>query len=679
MSHRPVDVRNVALVGPVGSGKTTLVETALFLAKVTSRKGTVEEGNTVSDFDQDERARKQSLTTSATHLPWAATRIQILDTPGAMDFAAGPSSAMAAVETVAIAIPAHDGVGVTARRRFVEAGALGLVRVVVLTKVEQENIDEDKLYASLRDNFGDHVIPLDFPDVFGPGVTRIYDIFADNLPDAEKPRALDLRKQVTEAVVECDDKLLERYLAGGEITQDELFHAFPKAIREGHLVPVLHTSAKRELGVREFLDFLAHETPSPVEVVVRPAKTAVGQPVKVDPNGPFAAQVFQIVNDPHIGKLALLRVFSGTLASKATFTLARTGNTERFGDLLEIQGKEWKPVHSVSAGDIVGVAKVEGLRVGDTLTAAGAGFAFDTISFPRPMVTVAVELKNRADESKLVPELHKLMEADPTFIAERDANTGEFVARGLSSLHLAVTLGRLARKHVEVLTHPPRVAYRETIAAKGEGEFRHKKQSGGHGQFAEVHLRLEPMPRGEGFEFVDAIVGGTIPRQFIPAVEKGVRDSLPEGVLAGYPVTDVRAIVHFGKFHDVDSDEHSFKLAASQAFRAAFEVSRPVLLEPILDVAIDVPSRFMGAISGDLNSRRGRISGVESTGDHTTIRAYVPMPEMLDYSTELRSITAGEGEFRAEIAHYDRVPAPLDEQVIAKSRKAKEQAAAAHH
>ena len=671
MAHRPEDVRNVALVGPGGGGKTTLVETALFLAKVTSRKGTVEEGNTVSDFDPDERSRKHSLTTAAVHLPWDATRVQLLDTPGAMDFAGAPAAAMAAVETVAIAVPAHDGVGVTARRRFVEAGAMGLVRVVVLTKIDQDNIDEDRLSASLRENFGDHVIPLNFPDVFGPGVTRIYNVFSDSLPDAEKRRAMALRKQVTEAVVECDDRLLEKYLSEGAVTREELFHAFPKAIREGHIVPVLHTSSKRELGVRLFLDFIAHETPSPWEGVVRPAKTPAGEPVRLAPKGPFAAQVFQIVNDAHMGKLAVLRVFGGTLASKGTVALARTGNAMRIGDFLEIQGKDLKSVHSVVAGDIVAVAKVDDLRVGDTITDAGAGFAFDRISFPRPTVTLAIELRNRADEAKLGPELHKLMDSDPTFLAERDVNTGEFVARGLSGLHLNVMFGRLLRRKVEVVSRPPRVAYRETIAAKGEGEYRHKKQSGGRGQFAEVHLRLEPLARGEGFEFVDAIVGGTIPRQFVPAVEKGVRASLAEGVVAGFPVADVRAIVHFGKFHDVDSDEHSFQLAAAHAFRLAFEASQPVLLEPILDAVIDVPSRFMGEISADLNARRGRIVGVETTGDHTTIHAHAPEPEMLDYSTELRSITAGEGEFRAGIAHYERVPSPLDEVVIAKHRAEK--------
>lgn len=679
MAHRPEDVRNVAVVGPGGSGKTTLVETALFLAKATTRKGTVEEGTTVTDFDPDERARKQSISTSIAHLSWDGAYVRLFDTPGAMDFCAGPVAAMAAVETVAIALPAHDGVGVTARRRFVEAGAHGLVRVVVVTKIDQENIDEDKLAKSLRENFGEHVIPLNFPDVFGPGVTRIYNVFADDLPDAEKKRALELRKQVTEAVVECDDKLLERYLAGGEITRDELFHAFPKSIREGHLVPVLYTSAKKELGVRQLLDFIEHETPSPWEEVVRPVKKPSGERVTLEPKGPFAAQVFQIVSDPHVGKLALLRVFAGTLPSKSSFTVARTGNVERVGELLEIQGKDWKAVPSASCGDVVGVTKVDVLRVGDTVTDAAAALVFEPISFPRPMVTLAVAPKNRADEAKLTPELHKLMEADPTFVAERDASTGEFVARGISALHLQVTLARLARKKVEVVTHPPRIAYRETVAAKGEGEYRHKKQSGGRGQFAEVHLRVEPLARGEGFEFVDAVVGGTIPRQFIPAVEKGVRDALADGVLAGFPMTDLRATVHFGKFHDVDSDEHSFKLAGGMALRAAVEASRPILLEPVLDVAIDVPSRFMGDISGDLNSRRGRIVGVDTTGDHTTIRAHVPMPEMLDYSTELRSITAGEGDFQSHIARYDRVPPPLDEGVVAKAKKDREAAAHAHH
>jgi elongation factor G len=676
--HQPDDVRSVALVGAGGAGKTTLVETALFLAKAVGRKGTVEEGNTASDFDPDEKERKQSLTATPVHLPWGGKYVQLIDTPGAQDFVGEPTAAAAAVETVAIAVNAHDQVSVSARRRFQEAGRLGLVRVVVLTRIDSENIDPEALMESLRSNFGEHVIPLNFPDRFGPGVSKIHNVFGQDLPSEVQARAEELKRQVTEAVAESDDKLIEKYFAEGAITKAELFHAFPKAIRGGHIVPVLHTSAKKELGVRQFLDFVAEETPSPMEGVARTAKRADGSPAALDPKTPFSAQVWKVVVDPHVGKVGYLRVWSGRLMSKTSFVNARTGKTERIGDLLEIQGKELKPVPGAQAGDLVAVTKVDDLRVGDTVTDEGAGYVFDPIAFPRPMVTVGVEPKNRADEAKLAPELHKLAEADPTFVAERDSQTGEFVMRGMSTLHLDISVKRLHRKKVDVVTHPPRVPYRETVSTKSASEYRHKKQSGGRGQFAEVHLRLEPLPRGSGFEFVDAVVGGTIPRQFIPAVEKGVRDTLPAGVVAGFPFTDVRAIVHFGKFHEVDSDEHSFKLAASQAFKAAVEAGRPILLEPILEVEIEVPSRFLGDISGDINSRRGRIVGMDSQGDVTIIKAHVPMPEMLNYSTELRSITAGEGEYRTELARYERVPPPLDEQVISKHRKDKE-AAAAHH
>jgi elongation factor G len=679
VAHRPEDVRNVALVGAGGAGKTTLLETALFLAKATTRRGTVEEGNTVTDFDPDEKERRQSLTATPVHLTWAGKRIQVVDTPGSQDFVGEPTAAEAAVETIAVCVNAHDGVGVGARRRFHDSEKLGLVRLVVLTRIDSENVDPDALMQSLQTNFGEHVIPLNFPDQFGPGVTKIYNVFAEDLPDAVKPRAMELRKQVTEAVVECDDALIEKYFSEGAITKDELFHAFPKAIREGHIVPVLHTTSKKELGIRQLLDFVAHETPSPAEGVARPAKTPDGAPASPKPTDAFAAQVWKIQVDPHVGKVAYLRVWCGSLLSKTSFTVARTGKAERIGDLLEIQGKEMKPIPSVQAGDVAAVAKVEDIRVGDTVTDGPSKVVFDPIAFPRPMVTLGVEPKNRADDAKLIPELHKLAEADPTFVAERDAATSEFVIRGMSTLHLDITLKRLARRKVEVVTKPPRIPYRETVAAKGNAEYRHKKQTGGRGQFAEVHLRVEPLVRGSGFEFVDAIVGGSIPRQFIPAVEKGVRETLPHGVVAGFPFTDVRAIVHFGKFHEVDSDEHSFKLAASQAFKGAVETARPILLEPIMDVEIEIPSRFMGDISGDLNSRRGRIMGMDTVGDVTVIKAQVPLPEILNYSTELRSITAGEGEYRMEFARYEKVPPPLDEQVISKHRKDKEAAAAAHH
>jgi len=670
MPHRTEDVRNVALVGAAGAGKTSLVEASLFLGKMIPRKGTVEDGTTVADYDPDERSRKHSLTSKALHLPWEGAHIQLIDTPGAPDFSAETASAVAAVETVAIAVSAHDRVSVTARRRFEEAGALGLVRIVVATKVDQENTDPAVFEASLQANFGEHVIPMNVPDAFGPGLTKIHNVFADDVPAALRDRVLDLRKQVIEAVVECDDALIDKYFREGAISKEELWHAFPKAIREGHIVPVLHTSSRKELGARQWLDFLAHETPSPAEGVVRAAVGLDGASVKVAVDGPFAAQVWKIVVDPHVGKVAHLRIHAGSLAAKTSFVVRRTEKTERIGDLYEVQGKDLKAVPSARAGDLVAVTKVEDLRVGDTVTDGRVALTFAPIAFPRPVVSLAVLPKSHADDAKLLPELHRLAEADPSFVPERDASTGELVVRGTSPLHLETALHRLAHRKVEVTTHPPKIAYRETVGALGSGEYRHKKQSGGRGQFAEVHMRVEPLARGSGFEFVDAVVGGTIPRQFIPAVEKGVRDALGKGELAGFPVTDVRATVHFGKFHEVDSDEHSFKLAGGHAFHVACSAARPLLLEPLIDVEIDVPSRFLGDVSGDLNSRRGRILGVETSGDHTKLRARVPMAEMTTYATELRSLTAGEGEFRAELSAYDRVPPPIDQQVIAKHKKA---------
>ncbi|MHC5010878.1 MAG: elongation factor G, partial [Planctomycetota bacterium] len=432
----------------------------------------------------------------------------------------------------------------------------------------------------------------------------------------------------------------------------------------------------KDVGLKKLLEFIVHDCPKPRRTVIRKALDADGEEVQVDPEGPFSAQVWKIQVDPHVGKLAYLRVLSGALASKTQFVVARTGETERIGDLLEIQGKDMTPMAQAVAGDIVAVAKVDDIRIGDTVHDGKADWVFAPIQTPVPKVTLAVEPKNRGDESKLGPELHKLDEGDPTFIAEREESTGEMVVRGMSSLHVDIMLKRLAHKHVEVLTRQPRVPYRETISGKGQAQYRHKKQSGGRGQFAEVHLRVEPLERGGEFEFADEVVGGAIPRQFIPAVEKGIRETLPKGVFAGYPFTDVKATVFFGKAHDVDSDEHSFKLAASHAFRDAVSQARPVLLEPIMEVEIEVPARFMGDISGDLNSRRGRILGMNQEQDLATIQAEVPLAEMMQYSTELRSLTAGEGDYTFKFGHYETVPAHVAQDIVARHKKELEAAQA---
>jgi elongation factor G len=669
MAHRPEDIRNAALVGAGGAGKTTLLEAVLHLAKATSRRGSIEEKNTVSDWDEDERERQQSIVATPAHLTWEGKKIQLIDAPGALDFIGEAICALAAVDIAVICVNAHDGVSVSTRRIYKSARQAGIPCCIVVTRIEMDNVDGPALLDSIQAAFGEEAVPINIPDAYGPGAEEVIDVFGSDVPAEMEDQATNYRRQARDRVVEVDDALLEKYIEEGSISQEELEHAFPRALRAGNIVPVLHVSAEKGVGMRKLLTFLVHDCPAPAPTVLRPAVDADGESVKLAADGPFSGQVWKIQVDPHVGKLAYLRVWTGQLASKSQFEVVRTGQTERIGDLLQVQGKEMHAVSEAVAGDLVAVAKIDDIRVGDTVRAEGANWQFVPIDVPYPKVTQAIEPKNRGDETKLGPELHRLDEADPTFIAEREEATGEMVVRGMSSLHLDIMMKRLARKKVEVIMHPPRVPYRETVSANGDAQYRHKKQTGGRGQFAEVHLRVAPLERGGEFEFVDQIVGGSIPRNFLPAVEKGIRETLVKGVIAGYPFTDVKVTVYDGKYHDVDSDEFSFKLASSAAFRRAVESAKPILLEPIMDVEIEVPARFMGDITGDLNSRRGRILGMDQVGEMAEIKAQVPLSEMMQYSTELRSITAGEGDYSFRFAHYEQVPSHVAEQVIARHKK----------
>ncbi len=671
MAHSSAEIRNVTLIGSGGAGKTTLAESLLHHCKVTTRKGSVEEKNTLTDWDEEEKERQHSILATPVHMRWDGRHINLIDTPGALDYIGEAICGLAASETAVLCINAHDGVSVATRRLFRAARDLGMACVIAITRLEFDNVDAGALVDQIQGTIGERAVPMNLPNTFGHDVSEVYDIFGDDLPDDLKDAAAKYRQQVTDRVVECDDDLLESYFETGEVSPEDLAAAFPRALRQGNIVPVLHVSSSKDVGLKKLLDFITHDCPSSSSragAALRKAEDADGNVVEVAADGPFAAQVWKIHVDPHVGKVAYLRVWSGSLPSKSQFVVNRTGATERIGDLLELQGKDMKAVASASAGDIVGVAKVDDITIGDTVTDGSVEWSFARIPTPFPKVTLAIEVKNRNDEAKLGPELHKLDESDPTFVAEREDATGEMVVRGMSVLHVETMLRRMARKNIETVTRQPRIPYLETIQMKGAAQYRHKKQSGGRGQFAEVHLRVEPLPRGDGFEFVDEVVGGTIPRQFIPAVEKGIRETLAKGVIAGYPFVDVRAIVHFGKFHDVDSDEHSFKLASSQAFRAAVDSAKAVLLEPVMKVVIDVPSRFMGDISGDLNSRRGRILGMNQEGDTSIIEAHVPLSEIMQYSTELRSLTAGEGDYDFSLDHYDVVPAHLAGDIIARHK-----------
>ena len=520
MSNRPEDIRNLAFIGAGGSGKTTLLEKLLNMAGATSRAGSIDDGNTVSDWDDDERERKQSLYATPTHFDWEGVRINAIDTPGALDFMAEAQSALAAVETAVVCVNAHDGVSVATRRLFRAARDQGLATVVVITRIDGENIQPEQLVSDIQGAIGERAVPLNLPDQFGAGASTVHDIFAQDLPENLQSAAANYVSQATDRVVEVDESLLETYLETGEISHDEMADAFPRALRQGNIVPVFHVSVDKEVGLKKLMHFFQEDCASAVRrsgEVVRPATNKAGDAVKVPADGPFSAQVWKIQIDPHVGKLAFLRVWSGSLGSKTQFVVGRTGETERIGDFLDIQGKDMKAVAKASAGDIVAVAKVESLHLGDTVTDGAADWTFAPVEVAVPKVTLAIEPKNRNDEAKLGPELAKLAESDPGFVAERETGTGEMVVRGMSTLHLDVVLGRLARKKVETVTHTPRIPYLETVTGTGQAQYRHKKQSGGRGQFAEVHLRVSPRNRGEGFEFQDEIVGGSIPRNFIPA------------------------------------------------------------------------------------------------------------------------------------------------------------------
>jgi len=661
-------LRNLSLVGHGSTGKTSLTETMLFKAGAVKRRGRVEEGTTVADHDAEEKERKFSIDAALVHFPWKGKEFQVLDAPGYPDFLGAATATLRAVETAVVVVGAHAGVAVNTRKVWELAGAEGLARILVVNRIDNENVSLEELLASLRESFGDRCIPVNLPIGQGPSVSGIVSALA---PPASTPAGVvggdlaEWRQSFIEAVVEADDTALEKYLGEGTVSDDEFQALLPRALVAGKVTPVLFTSAEKDLGVAELLDFLAAYAPSPVEGVRRRAKKGDEEvALEPDPAKPFVAQVFKSVTDPFVGKMTYFRVFSGTLESNTAIFNPRHGKPERIGNLLQVQGKETKNIERVGAGMMAAVAKVENVAIGDTLCPEKTSWQMPPIPFPRPMVSVSVEPKSRADEQKIWGSILKIADEDHTFLPRRDAETHELVITGLSNLHLDVALHRLKRRYqLEVVTHVPKIAYRETISRKSEARYRHKKQTGGRGQFGEVAIRIEPVERGKGFEFVDGVVGGSVPNQFIPAVEKGIREILEKGAIKGYRVVDVRVELWDGKDHPVDSSEQAFKTAARMAFRQAMAGAGPVFLEPVMNLEITTPSRFMGDITGDLNSRRGRIQGMDSIGNVQVIKATVPLAEVMTYSTELRSMTGGECSYSMEFSHYDVVPSHMEAKI----------------
>jgi elongation factor G len=655
------DTRNIALVGHGGAGKTTLAESILFAAKMVSRQGSVNDKNTVSDFADDERERGHSIETSLLHADWKGKDFTIVDTPGYPDLVAHALRGLDAADCAVLVVHAYDGVMLNTRRLYRAAREHGLPIVVVVNRCDGENLDPAAIEAALGELCGPGARPVTVPDQWGPSISGVKSIFGE---------AADLKEGFVEAAVEADDELMEKYLEAGEVSDDDLARAIPEGLREGTLVPVFHTVAEKGLGVPELLDFLAQYGPSPVGRIIHDTD---GNEIVCEADGPLRAACFRVTFERQAGRIVFLRIYSGSLRSGDTAVVARSEESVKIGHTSRFQGSQKTELSQAGIGDVVALPKVENVEVGDTLHAPGNPLQIEFLALPKPMVGLAVTPKARGDEAKLGKELDRVTGSDPGLQFERVTSTNQLVVRGLSTLHLDIALKRMAKAGVEVDTETPRVPYLETITGKAEGHYRHKKQTGGAGQFGEVFLKVEPLERGaeDPLDYVDEIFGGAIPRQFLPAIEKGIRQKMAEGVVAGYPVIDVRVRVYDGKHHDVDSKEIAFIIAGRNAFAEAVQKARPVLLEPIVDVEIQVPSKFMGDISSDLNSRRARIQGMDSAGDIQIIKAQAPLAEMQTYSTQLRSITAGEGSFSMDFNRYDVVPPNVAQQIIARAEVAK--------
>jgi elongation factor G len=680
-------LRNVALVGHSGAGKTQLISTLLFAAGAVNRLGRVDDGTTVTDYDDEEIARKHTLSAALAYAEWNRTKINFIDTPGMANFLSDARAALRVVDTALVVVDAVAGVEVSTEKIWGEAEELNVPRIVVLNRLDRDRASLDRSLESLRGVFGRTVVPVQLPigeEKSFRGVIDLVGMKAWTYPQdgsgkaSEGPVPADVEKAASaarealiEMVAEADDSLMERFFDAGTLTQEELLSGLKRGIGAGRVFPVLCTSASANIGMQPLFDAIVAYVPSPAERGIMAVGVSSGDEVRVESSdtGPVAAYVWKTVADPFAGRITLLRVLSGTLKSDSTVQNVSRDTPERLGHLLLLQGKTQTAVPEIKAGDLGAVAKLKETLTGDLLADRSCAFRLQPVKFPEPVISYAIEPRSRGDEEKISTALHRLEEEDPTLSYNRDPQTKELLLSGQGQSHIEVTVAKLKRRFgVEVNLKLPRIPYRETISAATEAHGRHKKQTGGHGQFGDCKVKFEPLPRGSEFEFVDDIFGGAIPRQFIPAVEKGIQDARMRGFLAGYPMVDFRATVFDGSFHAVDSNELSFKMAGSLAFKDGMSRARPTLLEPIMDVEVYAPSDYAGDLMGDLNQRRGRIGGMDTRGAATIIRAKVPMAEMLTYEQHLTSATGGRGSYHMEFSHYEEVPSHLHGRIISAAK-----------
>ena len=664
------NIRTLALVGPAAAGKTTLAEALLQHTGAMGAAGSVERGSTVSDHDALEIKAGHSLQSSVMHLDHGGCRIHLIDTPGAPDFIGQSLPALEAVETAAIVINAAAGIEPMAQRMMAYAAERGLDRLVIVNRIDAQDVDLSAVLADIQAAFGKECLPLNLPDA---GATQVVDCFYNREGHCDFGAVADAHRALVEQVVEVDGDFVDRYLNDGDIDANELHAPLEQALREGHLIPVCFVSARTGAGVPELLDVIARLLPNPTEgnppdFLNGEGDAATLMHAKPDPAAHVLAHVFKVSIDPYVGKLGFVRVHQGSITPGTQLYVGDGRKPFKVGHVYLQQGKNHVEVPSAGPGDICAVAKIDELHFDAVLHDAAEDdhIHLKPLPFPVPVHGVAISPKRRGDEQRMWDIVCKLVAEDPCLKLEHLAQTNETVVYGLGELHLRMLLERLREVHkFEVDTRPPRIAYRETITQNAAAQYRHKKQSGGAGQFGEVHLRIEPLPRGAGFEFVDQVKGGSIPGQFMPAVEKGVREALAEGVIAGYPVHDVRVIVHDGKHHAVDSKEIAFVTAGKRAFQAAIREAKPVVLEPIAQVQIAAPESAMGAITGDLSARRGMVSGTDSGQlGQLTVNGQAPMAELADYQTRLNAMTAGQGRYSLALSHYEVVPPGVQQQLM---------------
>ncbi len=661
-NYRTEDIRNLTLVGHTGSGKTTLVEALLAKSGKIGEAGTIERGTTTTDHDPLEKEFQHSLDSAIASFDSEGIHVNLIDTAGFPDFRGPTLTAMAATETTAVVINAHNGIELSTRRLMRRAKRRRLCRIIVISKMDQPGINLTRLVKNIREEFGPECLPINLPT---ENYSKVKDCFFGTEGDTDVFSLAEAHEAIIDQVVEVNDDLMEKYLEGEELSRDELHNAFEQALREGHLVPICFTSAATDAGVNEFLRLIKRLLPNPAEGNTPPVLKGEGESaeevdVKPDPSGHVIAHVFKISNDPFVGKLSIFRIYQGTIRPDSQMFIGDGRKPFKVGHLFKVQGGKHEEVDAGIPGDICAVAKVEDIHYDAILHDSHEedNFHLKPLDFPKPMYGLAIQPKTRGQEQKLAQSIFRLTEEDPCFVVEHNQELNETIIRGLGELHMRVMLQRMNnRYHVEVDTRPPRIAYRETVTRSAEGHYRHKKQTGGAGQFGEVFLRLRPLARGDGFKFINKVVGGSIPTNLIPAVEKGIRQIIAEGAIAGYQMQDLEVTVYDGKYHPVDSKEIAFVFAGRNAFLDAIHNAGPQILEPIVSVDVTVSDADMGDVTGNLAGRRARISGTESlSGNQVTIKADMPLSSLSDYHTELKSMTQGQGSYTMEFSHYDPVP-----------------------